>query len=122
MNPRIRHVQRACEAAKARQAVTVFIDEAGQYAVGGVEVDAVVMMSAPIDIEYRERLFRVTDKVEPLDIDGEKVNVIVVRAQLLGERTMFGIDWVHFGADTDEIKACFSALADRMLAELETVN
>lgn len=79
-------------------------------------------MTHPIDIEYRERLFRVTDKVEPLDIDGEKVNVIVVRAQLLGERTAFGLDWVHFGADTDEIKACFSALADRMLAELETVN
>ena len=33
MNPQIRHVQRACEAAKARQAVTVFIDESGQYAV-----------------------------------------------------------------------------------------
>jgi len=33
MNPQIRHVQRACEAAKARQAVTVFIDEVGQYAV-----------------------------------------------------------------------------------------
>ena len=33
MNPQIRHAQRACEAAKARQAVTVFIDEVGQYAV-----------------------------------------------------------------------------------------
>jgi len=33
VNPQIRHVQRACEAAKARQAVTVFIDEVGQYAV-----------------------------------------------------------------------------------------
>lgn len=33
MNPQIRHVQRACEAAKARQAVAVFIDEVGQYAV-----------------------------------------------------------------------------------------
>jgi hypothetical protein len=33
MNPQIRHVQRACEAAKARQAVVVFIDEVGQYAV-----------------------------------------------------------------------------------------
>ena len=33
MNPRIRHAQRACEAAKARQAVVVFIDESGQYAV-----------------------------------------------------------------------------------------
>ena len=33
MNPQIRHAQRACEAAKARQAVVVFIDEVGQYAV-----------------------------------------------------------------------------------------
>ena len=33
MNPQIRHAQRACEAAKARQAVIVFIDEYGQFAV-----------------------------------------------------------------------------------------
>lgn len=33
MNPQIRHAQRACEAAKARQAIVVFIDESGQYAV-----------------------------------------------------------------------------------------
>jgi hypothetical protein len=33
MNPQVRHAKRACEAAKARQAVVVFIDEAGQYAV-----------------------------------------------------------------------------------------
>ena len=33
MNPQIRHAQRACESAKARQAVVVFIDEVGQYAV-----------------------------------------------------------------------------------------
>jgi len=33
MNPQVRHAQRACEAAKARQAVVVFIDESGQYAV-----------------------------------------------------------------------------------------
>jgi len=33
VNPKIRHAQRACEAAKARQAVVVFIDEVGQYAV-----------------------------------------------------------------------------------------
>jgi hypothetical protein len=33
VNPQIRHAQRACEAAKARQAVVVFIDEVGQYAV-----------------------------------------------------------------------------------------
>ena len=33
MNPQIRHAQRACEAAKARQAVVVFIDDVGQYAV-----------------------------------------------------------------------------------------
>lgn len=33
MNPQIRHAQRACEAAKARQAVVVFIDGSGQYAV-----------------------------------------------------------------------------------------
>lgn len=32
MNPQVRHAQRACEAAKARQAVVVFIDEVGQYA------------------------------------------------------------------------------------------
>ena len=33
MNPQIRHAQRACEAAKARQTVVVFIDEHRQYAV-----------------------------------------------------------------------------------------
>ena len=33
MNPKVIHAQRACEAAKARQAVVVFIDEVGQYAV-----------------------------------------------------------------------------------------
>jgi hypothetical protein len=33
VNHQIRHAQRACEAAKARQAVVVFIDEVGQYAV-----------------------------------------------------------------------------------------
>ena len=33
MNPQVRHAQRACEAAKARQTVVVFIDESGQYAV-----------------------------------------------------------------------------------------
>lgn len=33
MNPQVRHAQRACEAAKARQAVVVFIDGSGQYAV-----------------------------------------------------------------------------------------
>ena len=33
MNPQIRHVQRACEAAKARQAVVVWFDEHGQFAV-----------------------------------------------------------------------------------------
>jgi len=33
VNPQVRHAQRACEAAKARQAVVVFIDEVGQYAV-----------------------------------------------------------------------------------------
>jgi len=33
MNPRIRHAQLACEAAKARQVVVVFIDESGRYAV-----------------------------------------------------------------------------------------
>lgn len=33
MNPQIRHAQRACESAKATQAVVVFIDKAGQYAV-----------------------------------------------------------------------------------------
>ena len=33
MNPQIRHAQRACEAAKARQAVVVWFDEHGQFAV-----------------------------------------------------------------------------------------
>ena len=33
MNPQIRHAQRACEAAKARQAVVVWFDENGQFAV-----------------------------------------------------------------------------------------
>ena len=33
MKPTIRIAQRACEAAKARQAIVVFIDEVGQYAV-----------------------------------------------------------------------------------------
>lgn len=33
MNPKIRHAQRACEAAGARQAVVVWFNEAGQYAV-----------------------------------------------------------------------------------------
>lgn len=33
MNPQVRHAQRACEAAKARQAVIVWFDEAGQFAV-----------------------------------------------------------------------------------------
>lgn len=33
MNPQIRHAQRACEAAKARQAIVVWFDEHGQYAV-----------------------------------------------------------------------------------------
>jgi len=33
MNPKVIHAQRACEAAKARQAIVVFIDEVGQYAV-----------------------------------------------------------------------------------------
>lgn len=33
MKPTVRIAQRACEAAKARQTVVVFIDEAGQYAV-----------------------------------------------------------------------------------------
>ena len=33
MNPQIRHAQRACEAAKARQAVVVWFDESGQFAV-----------------------------------------------------------------------------------------
>lgn len=33
MNPQIRHAQRACEAAKARQVVVVFLGEHGQYAV-----------------------------------------------------------------------------------------
>jgi len=33
MNPRILYAQRACEAAKARQAVVVWFDEHGQFAV-----------------------------------------------------------------------------------------
>ena len=33
MNPQVRHAQRACEAAKARQAIVVLFDESGQYAV-----------------------------------------------------------------------------------------
>lgn len=33
MNPQIRHAQRACEAAKARQAVVVWFDEHGQFSV-----------------------------------------------------------------------------------------
>jgi hypothetical protein len=33
VNPQVRHAQRACEAAKARQAVVVWFDEAGQFAV-----------------------------------------------------------------------------------------
>ena len=33
MNPKVIHAQRACEAAKARQAVVVWFNEAGQYAV-----------------------------------------------------------------------------------------
>lgn len=33
MNPQIRHAKRACEAAKARQAVVVWFDEHGQHAV-----------------------------------------------------------------------------------------
>lgn len=33
MNPQVRHAQRACEAAKARQAVVVWFDEAGQFAI-----------------------------------------------------------------------------------------
>ncbi len=33
MNPQVRHAQRACEAAKARQAVVVWFDEHGQFAV-----------------------------------------------------------------------------------------
>ena len=33
MNPKVIHAQRACEAAKARQAVVLFLDEHGQYAV-----------------------------------------------------------------------------------------
>lgn len=33
MNPQIRHAQRACEVAKARQAVVVWFDEHGQHAV-----------------------------------------------------------------------------------------
>lgn len=35
MNPQVRHAQRACEAAKARQAVVVWFDEHGQFAVAG---------------------------------------------------------------------------------------
>ena len=33
MNPKVIHAQRACEAAKARRAVVVWFDEAGQFAV-----------------------------------------------------------------------------------------
>lgn len=33
MNPQIRHAQRACEAAKARQTIVVWFDEYGQFAV-----------------------------------------------------------------------------------------
>lgn len=33
VNPQIRHAQRACEAAKARQAIVVWFDEHGQFAV-----------------------------------------------------------------------------------------
>jgi len=33
MNPKVIHAQRACEAAKARQAVVVWFDEHGQFAV-----------------------------------------------------------------------------------------
>jgi len=33
MTPKIIHAQRACEAAKARQAVVVWFDEAGRFAV-----------------------------------------------------------------------------------------
>lgn len=33
MNPQVRHAQRACEAAKARQAIVVWFDEHGQFAV-----------------------------------------------------------------------------------------
>jgi hypothetical protein len=33
VNPQIRHAQRACKAAKARQAVVVWFDEHGQHAV-----------------------------------------------------------------------------------------
>ena len=43
MNPQIRHAQRACEAAKARQAVVVWFDEHGQFAVasyGETKADA----------------------------------------------------------------------------------
>lgn len=33
MNPKVIHAQRACEAAKARQAIVVWFDEHGQFAV-----------------------------------------------------------------------------------------
>jgi hypothetical protein len=33
VNPQIRHAQRACEAAKATQAVVVWFDEHGQHAI-----------------------------------------------------------------------------------------
>lgn len=38
MNPQIRHAQRACEAAKARQAVVVWFDEHGRFAVASYGV------------------------------------------------------------------------------------
>lgn len=77
-------------------------------------------MKTPVDIEYRERLFRVTDSFEELPDVG---TVVMIKAQLLGvEPPCHGTDWIATGSTVDEIKAAFVVLADRMLAELETRN
>lgn len=74
----------------------------------------------PIDIEYRERLFRVTDSFEELPDVGM---VVMIKVQLLGvEPPLKGTDWLAVSSTVEQVRAAVAALADRMLVELAGRN
>jgi len=71
MNPKVIHAQRACEAAKARQAVVVWFNEAGQYAVARAAERELA--------EEQKRLGEMDADNLRLRVENERLSAVILR-------------------------------------------
>ena len=105
MNPQIRHAQRACEAAKARQAIVVWFDEHGQFAVASygetkAECTAVKPLCNAIGDALLPRMRAIVTDLAAPDCDGCEYCSSPDSVQLRG-RLKFAIAALRHYADSD---------------------